>query len=349
MVRAVWLGLLAASLCANYALAQDKVVKPDWIKKPSSEDLFSAWPTAAKGGGVGRIKCTITLQGTLRGCKIDSESPAGEGFGAAALALAPQFVLRPLTVNGAARESEITIPITFQCPDGMQSGSFLKPNCRPETMGTSRILSGVVWGAAPTFDDVLAAYPDKARERKASGVASLSCIINATGKLGDCDVMSEQPENLGFGSAARKLAAKFGEPANFAPDKTKRSAVRLTFAFDKGLLDGAHAVGRPKWTSGPTMAQALALYPKAALADNIKEGRATLRCRITEGGVLADCASVSELPADKGFGAAALALMPSMRVQTWSEEGLPVVGGEVRVPIAFKLDELPGEAAKPAG
>jgi hypothetical protein len=38
-----------------------------------------------------------------------------------------------------------------------------------------------------------------------------------------------------------------------------------------------------------------------------------------------------------GFGAAALSLAPKFQVNPWSAEGLPVVGGRIRVPMRYTL------------
>jgi periplasmic protein TonB len=65
---------------------------------------------------------------------------------------------------------------------------------------------------------------------------------------------------------------------------------------------------------------------------------------VQAGGVLDQCSIVSEQPADKGVGAAAMTLSAAFRVTTWTAEGLPVVGGRVTIPIRYE----PEAAAPPA-
>ena len=96
--------LIAAILLAAPAVAQEPgFVPPDWIKKPSWEDLNAVWPREAMKKGLdGRavLSCTLTARGLLEACTVREETPAGEGFGAAALLLTPSFVLKPATQDG---------------------------------------------------------------------------------------------------------------------------------------------------------------------------------------------------------------------------------------------------------
>jgi len=61
------------------------------------------------------------------------------------------------------------------------------------------------------------------------------------------------------------------------------------------------------------------------------EGTATLGCRLTPEGALADCQVVDENPPGQGFGEAALRLAPSMKMKD------PQAAAQVRVPFRFKL------------
>ena len=92
--------------------------RPDWLRKPSGEDMAWAYPKRAEReeiGGKAVLHCLVAPDGGLTHCQVASETPADYGFGAAALALAPQFQMtRP--PSDAKNPSEVTIPIVFLTP-----------------------------------------------------------------------------------------------------------------------------------------------------------------------------------------------------------------------------------------
>src|SRR5205814_10111810 len=98
---------------------------PDWLRKPTERDLLVVWPKAAwrKGlGGKATIACLVSPQGAVYDCVPTSESPPGENFGAAAVALTPQFLMRPATLGGQPVLSPVTIPINFAWQGGRGGG-----------------------------------------------------------------------------------------------------------------------------------------------------------------------------------------------------------------------------------
>ena len=84
---------------------------------PDSKTLQKVYPDRATRLGVGgeaRMHCKVSVLGLLENCEIVSESPADFGFGAAALKLAPYFVIRPRTVDGVPVGGwSTTVPIRF--------------------------------------------------------------------------------------------------------------------------------------------------------------------------------------------------------------------------------------------
>ena len=64
--------------------------------------------------------------------------------------------------------------------------------------------------------------------------------------------------------------------------------------------------------------------------------RTVLNCTVEQGGALGGCKVDSESPA--GAGAVALTLMPRFKVSTWTMEGLPTVGGTIRVPLRYEAE-----------
>lgn len=94
--------------------------RPDWIRRPSNDAFYSVYPKRAlrrELGGRAVITCKVDAEGMLAGCSILNEEPAGEGFGDAALALAPLFRMRSQTPNCEPSEgATVTIPFTWRPP-----------------------------------------------------------------------------------------------------------------------------------------------------------------------------------------------------------------------------------------
>jgi TonB family protein len=64
------------------------------------------------------LSCTVTSAGTLKNCKVVSETPGGLGFGDSALKLAATFRMKPRTSTGqSSTGGTVRIPIHFRVPD----------------------------------------------------------------------------------------------------------------------------------------------------------------------------------------------------------------------------------------
>jgi TonB family protein len=78
------------------------------------------YPKAAADAHVeGRatLRCSVTAAGGLADCTTSGEDPPGQGFGEAALNLAPLFKMRPMTKDGVpVSGGKINIPIRFALP-----------------------------------------------------------------------------------------------------------------------------------------------------------------------------------------------------------------------------------------
>jgi hypothetical protein len=97
------------------------------------------------------------------------------------------------------------------------------------------------------------------------------------------------------------------------------------------------------WLALPTAAEFQAAFPKTESGAN--RVRIVLLCDVAAGGALAGCAVESEEPAGQGYGAAALALTPKIRVGLLSAGGVPLVGAKIRVPVRYEI--TPVATAKP--
>lgn len=317
---------------------QPGYVGADWVKRPTPDDLMGVWPKAALRtgeGGKAVLSCVVTAHGDLTGCKVLEEKPAGAGFGSAALAVTSQIQMKPATLNGKPVDSEVRLPVNF--PD-------FTPSKEPELMRA--VLPGVLMQTAPSYADVAAAFPEKARAKGVAGRAALNCSVIETGELKRCTVLSEAPMGMGFATAAKALIPKFVAPKS-APNlpSTRGAYAQITVSFPKEMLDASTppVVGKPSWVKLPTGEQLAAAMPKTGAPGQV---RVVLDCLIAPDGSTTDCKVASEEPAGRGFGEATLTLAPYFKMTVWTMEGLPTVGARVRIPVRFEMTP-PKAPAKP--
>ena len=92
---------------------------PGWLVKPDGERIARFYPDRAMREGVeGRvvIACTVETDTRLHDCRIEAETPAGYGFGAAALKLSDEMRLAPAIRNGVPVEAAVKVPLAFNVP-----------------------------------------------------------------------------------------------------------------------------------------------------------------------------------------------------------------------------------------
>jgi TonB family protein len=328
-----------AALTTAPAMAQDR--EANWLRRPTPETLRAVYPGAAlqKGqSGSATISCTVTVQGALRGCTVVAEKPAGSGFGGAAVALAPQFLMRPALKDGVPVESTVRIPINWDL-GGMGR--------QPKPAQSDKIYTNLPYRAAPSFEQVLAAYPAKARAGKVGGSAILDCRITKAGRLEKCTTIREQPQGQGFATAAKSLSTLFETPVDTGDGGTAAGAhahLKVTFAA-AGLDAGASVIGKPRWVAAPRVNDIMAVVPEAALKAKVFKARVVMKCKVVAEGHVDGCGVQSQEPAGLGYDRAALRLSPFFRLAVWSDEGLPTVGGDVLIPLRFDLEAAMAEAA----
>jgi TonB family protein len=87
---------------------------PHWLHLPSPADIRAAAPRGP-GRGEATLSCILNDDGQLTGCRVVAESPAGGGFGPAALTLAYKFRMSPLTAKGdSVGGAQVEVPIVFR-------------------------------------------------------------------------------------------------------------------------------------------------------------------------------------------------------------------------------------------
>ncbi len=102
-------------------LSQEAVVDPGWRETPSGDEVSAVYPRIANMlelSGRAEMACVAEPDGSVDQCRVTSEAPAGLGFGAAALRLAPIFKMRPKTVGSVAVKGKVTVPIRFSMTSG---------------------------------------------------------------------------------------------------------------------------------------------------------------------------------------------------------------------------------------
>ena len=190
------------------------IVGPTWVATPTAEEAQAVYPKAAADKrleGRATLKCSVTAEGRLTGCTSVAEEPAGQGFAAAALAIAPKFQMQTVTKDGTpVAGGTVRVPIRFANPTQMPPG----------------------FRRMPSSDDLAKVYPEKALRRRVAGEAVIECAITVQGEMADCALASESPMNYGFGLAALRLAPLFNvEPKMKNGVPVKGAAVTIPVRF----------------------------------------------------------------------------------------------------------------------
>lgn len=152
------LGLMAATL----VLQAGGAGAVPWTKTPSAADVAGAYPAQPKAenlAGSGIISCTVGTGGELTACAAETESPPGQGFGAAAVGLADKFQVGVGKSDGAGWVGKkVTVPV--------------------------RWLNEAKVKAAPII-----VYDDAGR----SGVVAFNCRVRDERTLDNCVVVDSHP------------------------------------------------------------------------------------------------------------------------------------------------------------
>jgi protein TonB len=93
-------------------------------------------------------------------------------------------------------------------------------------------------------------------------------------------------------------------------------------------------ITNPEWLSRPNAAQFARAYPGLAARESVG-GLVSLSCEVAVNGAVTDCDVMSESPGGYGFSRAALSLTPHFRLKPRTEDGQPVGGARVIIPIRF--------------
>lgn len=92
------------------------VKTPRWTALPTAAEMQSLIPKDTDGPNEARVTlvCAVEAGGALTGCTVDREEPAGRGFGASVLALAPKFRTDLMSAEGMPTVgAKVRLPVRF--------------------------------------------------------------------------------------------------------------------------------------------------------------------------------------------------------------------------------------------
>ncbi len=99
--------------------ASDTIIWPGWAARGPAPSAFRrVYPEGAKAAGLQglvHLRCTVETALTFA-CDVEQETPAGHGFGAAALELSREFAVKADYPN-AAPGAVVRLPIRFVLED----------------------------------------------------------------------------------------------------------------------------------------------------------------------------------------------------------------------------------------
>ena len=71
------------------------------------------------------------------------------------------------------------------------------------------VITNPDWARRPSGEDIARYYPDRAQRMEVEGRVTLSCKVTSKGLLEACSVLSEDPADQDFGSAALRMTRLF--------------------------------------------------------------------------------------------------------------------------------------------
>ena len=99
------------------ARPQQTIGAAQWVEMMSWQELQSFLPWSARRMGIEgyvTLICRVRLDRTVHGCRVEQETPDGQGFGRAALRASRRFLVYPRRVDGdEVADGLVRIPIRF--------------------------------------------------------------------------------------------------------------------------------------------------------------------------------------------------------------------------------------------
>lgn len=338
-------------------------------------------PLAAKLGLPGRalLSCTVDALGMLVDCQVPFVAPKGLGFDRAALDLAPHFRMRPKIIDGRPVDGgNVRIPLSFRLPPNqpvtarpaataenldlarqvaslsevdqiLQAGSDEIENLRVSSaagMDPVALKVGVValrqarHTASVDLTETVALILATSLSRRdlTTWLAYLNSPVAATMKQRQSAISAEWTDTVA--THRRKVLAAARE--TFCKSRDCSLSPNLA-ALRRVIETREMRVSDPEWSEAPSQDHIRAAYPVVPRALGI-DGWALLHCRANAFGLLQGCAVAAEMPANLGFGAAALSLADRYRLSA-RMVGQGAAEEVIEFPVAFATGWAPPKAA----
>ena len=213
--------VLGAMVGASAALGQSSQSMTD---AEADAAIVAMYPAKAKAAGVegsAVLVCGNTQHAALKDCVLSRETPAGYGFGDAALAIA-RMSRENMKVDWRSDRRD---PVTF-------TFRLNPPAISPNTLSPPHMITSPEVVGQASIEEVLAAYPNRAMDRRVSGQAVLDCGVGLDGRLSACSVADERPGGYGFGKAALTLAPRYRlTPLLFDGEPQAGARLKVPFSF----------------------------------------------------------------------------------------------------------------------
>lgn len=105
-----------AAMTSSVSAEPTVITRPVWLRKPTARELELFYPGAAirrERSGVVSLDCIVRTSGALA-CRVIEETPAGYGFGAAALRISESYRMVPASRDGQPVEARYMLRVPFQ-------------------------------------------------------------------------------------------------------------------------------------------------------------------------------------------------------------------------------------------
>jgi protein TonB len=118
-LRLVFAALVLLGLGACASGYGDTPENPIHITRPTREEIMAHYPPDALAQGVSGsalVECEVVSGGVLDHCRVVQETPAGQGFGEAAVQVAFEHHVQPDANGRMPVGRRIELPVTFAPP-----------------------------------------------------------------------------------------------------------------------------------------------------------------------------------------------------------------------------------------